>query len=301
MRQRGLDTSRDHVYPDLVFAIPAPPYAPGDPETVGVGVMAYYGNNDDRKQADEIHAAYVTNVKTFILWLLDNGRKIRLFCGDAVDVAAVHQILADLRTARPDLDLSRITAVSASSFEELTMAMAPTSTVVATRFHNVMCALKLGKPTISIGYAKKNVALMADMGLPEFYQYAGSLDVEKLKEQFTELEGNAVKLRQVIAERNTENAACSLSSSPRFQCSCSREKGGRPVSRAPSPERRTPGTRREAARRRGRRPSARRRALSSATFRKSRIAVPAQCDVASAARRGQPSGPRTSTVRKSTL
>ena len=78
--------------------------------------------------------------------------------------------------------------------------MAPVGTVVATRFHNVMCALKLAEPTISIGYARKNVALMADMGLPEFYQYADSLDVEKLKKQFTELEDNAAQLRQVIAE-----------------------------------------------------------------------------------------------------
>ena len=50
MRQRGLDTSQDPVYPDLVFGVPAPPYTPGDPETVGVGIMAYYGNNDDRKR-----------------------------------------------------------------------------------------------------------------------------------------------------------------------------------------------------------------------------------------------------------
>ena len=206
MRQRGLDTSRDPVYPDLVFGVPVPPYTPGDPETVGVGIMAYYGNNDDRNRADEIYASYVRNVETFILWLLDNGRKIRLFSGDEVDAGAVRQILAQLRAARPDLEPSWITAESASSFEELTRAMAPVGTVVATRFHNVMCALRLGKPTISIGYARKNVALMADMGLPEFYQYADSLDVEKLKKQFTELEDNAAQLRQVIAESNAKNA-----------------------------------------------------------------------------------------------
>ena len=49
MRQRGLDTTRDHIYPDLVFGIPAPPYDPGDAQTVAVGVMAYHGTNDDRE------------------------------------------------------------------------------------------------------------------------------------------------------------------------------------------------------------------------------------------------------------
>ena len=89
-----------------------------------MGVMAYYGNNDERKRADEIYAAYVTNVETFILWLLDDGRKVRLFSGNEVDAGAARQILAELRAARPELDPSRITAVSASSFEELTMAIA---------------------------------------------------------------------------------------------------------------------------------------------------------------------------------
>ena len=77
---------------------------------------------------------------------------------------------------------------------------------MATRYHNVICALKLGKPTISIGYAKKNAVLMEDMGLPEFWQYADSLDVGKLIEQFTKLESNADQLQTVIAERNAESA-----------------------------------------------------------------------------------------------
>ena len=78
-RRRHVTATRS--IPDLVFGMPAPPYAPGDPETVGVGVMAYHGNNDERKRADEIYAAYVKNVETFVLWLLDNGRKVRLFSG----------------------------------------------------------------------------------------------------------------------------------------------------------------------------------------------------------------------------
>ena len=60
----GLDVTRDHVYPDLVFGIPAPPYDPGDAQTVGVGVMAYHGTNDDRRQADEIYASYVEKMSS---------------------------------------------------------------------------------------------------------------------------------------------------------------------------------------------------------------------------------------------
>ena len=70
---------------------------PGDPGTVGVGVMAFYGTNDDRAQAEELHAAYLHNIEAFIGWLLDTGRKVRIFSGDAVDNPTVDRILADVR------------------------------------------------------------------------------------------------------------------------------------------------------------------------------------------------------------
>ena len=58
MGQRGLDTSHDHVYPDLAFALPAPLPIPVNPQIVCVGVMEYHGSNDDRRHADEIRSSY---------------------------------------------------------------------------------------------------------------------------------------------------------------------------------------------------------------------------------------------------
>jgi polysaccharide pyruvyl transferase WcaK-like protein len=205
LREQGVDTSRDPVHPDLVFSLPFSPAA-GDPSTVGVGLMAYYGTNDDRKRADEIYASYIANMESFIRWLLDQGRRVRLFYGDAADEPAVAQVLADLGGYRSDSAPPRLAAERVTSYAELMQAMAPVGAVVATRYHNVICALKLGKPTISIGYAKKNVVLMKDMGLPEFCQYAHSLDVAKLIEQFTRLERDADQLRAVIQKGNAENA-----------------------------------------------------------------------------------------------
>ena len=206
MRQRGLDTSRDYVYPDLAFSIPTPPCDAGDPGTVGVGVMAYYGSNDDRDRADEIHASYVQQIKLFTRWLVDSGHRVRLLMGDASDESVVHEILADLRSHRPDLEPGRVAAEPVSSFTELMQAMAPVGTVVATRYHNIICALKLTKPTIAVGYAAKTVAIMTDSGLSEFCQSADSLDVDLLIEQFNELNYRSSELRRKIAERNVLNA-----------------------------------------------------------------------------------------------
>lgn len=206
MRQRGLDVSRDPVYPDLVFARPAPPQDPGDPMTVGVGVMAYFGTNDHRSQADEIHTTYVATMKRFVRWLADHDRKVRLFVGDGPDNEVAREIQADLLEYRPDLGPDWVIAEPVFSFADLTRAMAPVSSVVATRYHNVICALKLGKPAISLGYAAKNTELMADMGLSEFCQQAHDLDFDQLIAQFTEMERRAPELRATIAARVAANA-----------------------------------------------------------------------------------------------
>jgi polysaccharide pyruvyl transferase WcaK-like protein len=85
-------------------------------------------------------------------------------------------------------------------------AMEPADIVVATRYHNVICALMLSKPTISVGYGEKNAVLMAGSGLGEYCQSVDSLDVERLITQFAELELHAARLRQRLTEENAAKA-----------------------------------------------------------------------------------------------
>ncbi|WP_199431057.1 polysaccharide pyruvyl transferase family protein [Qaidamihabitans albus] len=195
MRRMGVDVRNDEVYPDLAFALPAPAGAPPGGGTVGVGVMAYRGGNDDRAGAAEIHAAYVGKMKRFLGRLIAAGRPVRLFIGDESDEAVVDEILADT-----DSDL--VAAAPVSTLPELLLAMSTVDTVVATRYHNVLCALKLGKPTLSVGYAAKNDALMAEMGLGEFCQSIRSLDVDRLLDRFAVLESRSAEVRRTLAERN---------------------------------------------------------------------------------------------------
>ncbi len=206
MRKRGLDVSRDNVYPDLAFALPAPPGAAVDEQTVAVGVMAYYGTNDERRQADEIYARYVGAMKQFVRWLVDNGRRVVLIVGDTngSDGGVVQEILADVRASRPDLDPSVVAAAAVSSYADVMQALLPVASVVAIRYHNVLCALALSKPTVAISYSPKHDALMAEMGLPGFCLAVNALDVGELIKLFTELESRSAELRQTMMERNAE-------------------------------------------------------------------------------------------------
>ena len=78
-------------------------------------------------------------------------------------------------------------------------------TVVATRYHTVLCALKLGKPTLAVGYAAKFDALMMEMGLAEFSLPAKSIEFDVLVDRFTELDGRAAYLADGSTERNAAN------------------------------------------------------------------------------------------------
>ena len=109
-------------------------------------------------------------MKTIVRWLIDNGRKVRLFMGDTdgSDESLPPEFLADVRQHRPDLDDSRVVAEPVSTFSDVMRAMEPLGGVIATRYHNLIAALKLSKPTIAVGYSQKHHALMADMGLTDF-------------------------------------------------------------------------------------------------------------------------------------
>ena len=205
MRRMGLDTSADAVYPDLAFALPTPRDVPIIAGMVGVGVMDYNGSNDDRRQADQLHASYVEKMKSFVLWLVDNGRSVRLFTTDVHDERIMDEVIAYLRAHRPQLGPSQIVAEPVSSIDELMRQIASVDTVVASRFHNVLCALMLAKPTLSVGYAAKFDVLMEEVGLAEFCQSAHSVDVDRLIKQFTELESRSTQLQQMIMERTAAN------------------------------------------------------------------------------------------------
>lgn len=205
MAAMGVDVSGSRVYPDLAFALPTPPDAPTGRRTVGVGVMSYHGGNGDRDRAEEIYQNYVGALKRFVRWLVDHDHQVRLFIGDLGDQPVVDEILADIGQTRGEAGADRVSAEPMVTLSDLTRQIATVDTVVATRYHNVLCALKAAKPTVSIGYAAKNDVLMAQMGLGDFCQSARSVDFDRLVEQFTALESRRDQLSATIADRNARN------------------------------------------------------------------------------------------------
>ncbi|MFG3053280.1 polysaccharide pyruvyl transferase family protein [Kitasatospora sp. NPDC048239] len=197
MRAMGVDTARDEVYPDLAFSLPTPAAgAPsGAPGTVCVGVMDFHGGNDDRARAEEIHRRYLEGTIRFVRTLVGEGRPVRLLTGDACDASVVAAIL-------DAVDSPLVTAAEPSSLADLMTEMAAADTVVAVRYHNLICALKTGTPVLALCYAAKSDALMAGMGLGAYCHPAREVDADRLLEQFRDLEKRSAELRRTLAERN---------------------------------------------------------------------------------------------------
>jgi polysaccharide pyruvyl transferase WcaK-like protein len=203
----GCDTGEDAVYPDLVFKLDPPAVQTSRKDTqhtVGVGVMAYFGLGVSAKRGAAIYQTYISRLVSFIGWLLDEGYDVRLLTGEAVDQRAVDDILATLREGTRYSVENRIVAEPAKSLHDLMCQMASVDIVVATRFHNIICALKLGKPALSIGYQKKNELLMDSFGLAEFCQDIEHLSVEQLCRQFRQLKADMTGAERRIRSRTAE-------------------------------------------------------------------------------------------------
>ncbi|MEU5430279.1 polysaccharide pyruvyl transferase family protein [Streptomyces olivoreticuli] len=193
MRAMGVDTARDEVYPDLAFALPTPPPDPSG--QVCVGVMDFHGGDDDRDRAEEIHRRYLDGTTRFVRALVEDGRPVRLVTGDECDAPVVAAIL-------DAVDSPLVTAAEAASLADLMKEMAAADTVVATRYHNLICALKVGTPTLALSYAAKSDALMDRMGLAAYCHPAREVDADRLLEQFRALEQRSAELRRTLTERN---------------------------------------------------------------------------------------------------
>jgi polysaccharide pyruvyl transferase WcaK-like protein len=147
----GLDVTRDPVVADIAFGLPGPEpqeLAPRFCLTVGIGITSDRGW--PRKGGRGGYEAYIAKLARFALRLLEQGHHLRLLTTDAGDWSAVEDFFRHLAWLTPRRFQTCITVEKAASLAELMQQMQETDVVVASRYHNVVCALKLGLPTISL-------------------------------------------------------------------------------------------------------------------------------------------------------
>ena len=204
----GVDTSNDLVLPDMVFSLPHPegevPRVSWPPRVVALGVMAYKGWNVSGPAADAIYAAYLQKIVWLTGQLLDSGLKVRLLIGNrGSDVRTVRHLREALAT-HPGAVRGDLGAADIQTHDDVLREIGASDLVIAARFHNILKAVLLGRPAISISYARKNDELMKEMGLADYCHPIEQFDPARILEQVRQLSSLPQPPTATIERRVTE-------------------------------------------------------------------------------------------------
>ncbi len=185
----GLNRPGDAVTPDLAFRLPLPALPPPSAagrRVIGVGMMGYAGWKHSQADGKAIYRAYTAKMTQFVAWLVGQGFRVRLIMGDEGDIQAMNDVCLAIGEQGAGM-AAHVTAETARSLTEVMRQIGETELLVATRFHNVVCGLMMGRPVISLSYAKKNDVLLDEMGLQDFCQHIEFVNLDRLKAQFERL------------------------------------------------------------------------------------------------------------------
>lgn len=202
VRDMGVDVSRDRRFPDLAFSLTAPAHSPVVDRrpahaAIGIGVMHYRGWKRDQPDGDAIYRTYVDKISTLIGRLLEDGQRVHLFVGDKADETALDDICNGLPQRSPGSSHAFVSVARTTSLAEVMDEVKKVDVAIVSRFHNLLCALKTGRPAFSLGYAQKNDELMAEFGRGAFCQHIENFDVNVLIRQ----------VREALADLHTARAA----------------------------------------------------------------------------------------------
>jgi polysaccharide pyruvyl transferase WcaK-like protein len=169
---------------------------------VGVGLITYLNRRCDASTDDTVYRDYIAKLGDFVIWLIERKYVVRLLIGDVVYDG---QARRDLRTFVERRGISyesgQIIDEPAASVDEVLSQIGATDIVVASRFHNVLLALLLGKPVLALSYHEKVQALMAESEIGEFCQDIESIDLEKMTRQFASLENQSTEIVRRLQQR----------------------------------------------------------------------------------------------------
>jgi polysaccharide pyruvyl transferase WcaK-like protein len=210
LRAAGFSNDADAVYPDLAFSLPegllrVPPRQKGQAPRVGLGLYAYRDRGAASVEDLAEYRSYLEKMCQLAVAVGGKGRPLRLLIGDnTYDEPVLRDVRAALAARGFSGTAPEYEDSPAQSFEEVLAQLAAVDVVVASRFHNVLLALLLGRPVVSLSYNPKNDALMAEVGLGAYASGLDALDVSRVLSELQALEKEASSLLPAVAAKAAE-------------------------------------------------------------------------------------------------
>ncbi|MGD9794177.1 MAG: polysaccharide pyruvyl transferase family protein [Acidimicrobiia bacterium] len=206
MTELGRAASPDAVQPDVVFSFPLPTdHRPGEsPGHVGLGVMAYRGWSAEPAEGSAVFDRYVDALGEIAVRLIERGHRLRLLVGEDDDAIAVERVLEIVRRKLDDA-VDAVIVEPIRTFDDLMVQVSFTDAVVATRFHNIVAALMMSRPTVSLGYAEKNRELMTRFGLGDRCQHVEHIDVEQVLDDTEAVLRDRKAITDAMGKVNSDN------------------------------------------------------------------------------------------------
>lgn len=166
MASIGAGRGDARVVPDLVFGLERPQVRPATPAApsicVGLGVMSYGGWSSLGQGA--VYDAYVRCLAAVVERLAVAGHRVTFLVGQPCDNPVVADVVASVPARFRDVLNSPVIR----NIPELLDAVGTTDIVIATRYHNIVAALMMSRPVVSMSYAPKNADLLREVGIESF-------------------------------------------------------------------------------------------------------------------------------------
>lgn len=187
------------VFPDLAFSLPLPEKSPEptarSARRIAIGPIGFMKPDFWPEENPDQYEAYASKLVVFVRHLIDRGDTIVFIPGEAhYDQVIIGEILDRLELNQDAAE--RIERPKIETVSDLVRELSGVDFVIASRFHNLVLAQMLGKPTLALSYQEKIDSLMNAMGLQEFCFRIPNIDVPTLLQQTTSLEAQSAAIRE---------------------------------------------------------------------------------------------------------
>lgn len=204
----GFKAESDPVFPDVAFAPGTTRSALGSeagrPIAV-IGVMSHLGDGSTGPAAEAAFERYLRSLVEVGKQLLDAGFSIRVVIGEDTDTPAAtrySQLLRDHGTEPRIVSLEPM-----GTFEDICRSVSGADVVLASRFHNLVAALKMGVPCVSLGYSPRHDELLARHGLSAHSHAMADFDAATVTAQLRELADRSSPWRGMVMSKAAETRA----------------------------------------------------------------------------------------------